>query len=60
LVSLDQDRRQELYDEFFTFVQEESFYVAVGHLPAVFIARPEVEGVRIVGGRLLFNEARLQ
>ncbi len=60
LVSLDQDRRQELYDEFFTFVQEESFYVAVGHLPAVFIARPEVEGVRIVGGRLLFNEARLE
>ena len=59
LVTLDQDRRQELYNEFFTFVQEESVYVAVGHLPAVFVARPEAEGVRIVGGRLLFNEARL-
>lgn len=59
LVSLDQDRRQEIYDEFFTYVQEQSFYVAVGHLPAVFVARPEVEGVRIVGGRLLFNEAQL-
>lgn len=58
-VSLDQNRRQQLYDEFFTFVQEQSFYAAVGHLPAVFVARPEVEGVRIVGGRLLFNEARL-
>jgi peptide/nickel transport system substrate-binding protein len=59
LVSLDQDRRAEIYDEFFTTVQEESYYVAVGHLPAVFVARPEVEGVRIVGGRLLCNEARL-
>lgn len=57
--SLDQDRRQELYDEFFTHVQEQSYYVAIGHLPAVFMARPEVEGVRIVGGRLLFNEARI-
>lgn len=59
LVTLDQDRRKELYDRFFTHVQEQSYYVAVGHLPAVFVARPEVEGVRIVGGRLLFNEARL-
>jgi peptide/nickel transport system substrate-binding protein len=59
LVSQDQERRQELYDAFFTRVQEEAFYVAVGHLPAVFVARPEIEGVRIVGGRLLFNEARL-
>jgi len=59
LVSLDQGRRQQLYDEFFTFVQEQSFYAAVGHLPAVFVARPEVRDVRIVGGRLLFNEASL-
>ncbi len=58
-VSLDQERRQELYDQFFTHVQEQAYYVAVGHLPAVFMARPEVEGVRIVGGRLLFNEARI-
>jgi peptide/nickel transport system substrate-binding protein len=57
--SLDQERRQELYDELFTYVQEQAFYVTVGHLPAVFLSRPEVEGVRILGGRLLFSEAQL-
>lgn len=58
--TVDSERRQELYDEFFTFVQEQAYYVAVGHLPAVFVQRPEVEGVRIVGGRLLFNEASIE
>ena len=54
-----QDTRQSIYDAYFTYVQDQSLYVAVGHLPPVFISSPEVEGVRIVGGRLLFNEARL-
>lgn len=57
--TVDPERRKVLYDEFFTFVQEEAIYVAVGHLPAVFVQRPEVEGVRIVGGRLLFNGASI-
>lgn len=60
LVSLDEARRRVLYDQFFTFVQAEALYTAVGHLPAVFVSRPEVQGVRIVGGRLLFNEASLR
>lgn len=59
LTTLDRDKRQAIYDEFFTYTQDQSLSVTLGHVPQVFVARPEVDGVRIMGARLLLSGASL-
>jgi peptide/nickel transport system substrate-binding protein len=57
LTTLDQDKRQAIYDAFFTYTQHQSLSVTLGFLPQVFVSRPEVNGVWVLGARLLFTEA---
>ena len=57
--TVDRDERLTIYASYFTNVQEQSLSVTIGYVPSVFIARPEVDGVRIMGGRLLLTEATL-
>ncbi|MDX2004660.1 MAG: ABC transporter substrate-binding protein [Meiothermus sp.] len=55
LVTLNRQQRQRLYDQYFEIVQRESLFLTVGHLPAVFVARPEARGLRIYTNRLLME-----
>lgn len=55
--TVDREERQKIYNEYFKFVQENSLLVPIAHKPYIFVARPEVHGVRIVGNRVMFHEA---
>lgn len=60
LKSTSRRTRQGLYDQYFNIVQDQSLFITVGHLPAVFVSRPEINGVRIYTNRLLFDGAWLR
>jgi peptide/nickel transport system substrate-binding protein len=58
--TLDRDQRIEIYEEYFTHVQENALVAPIGHKPYIFVARPEVQDLRIVGNRVMFHSAWLE
>jgi peptide/nickel transport system substrate-binding protein len=60
LKSTSRRTRQTIYDQYFNIVQDQSLFITVGHLPAVFVSRPEINGVRIYTNRLLLDGAWLR
>jgi peptide/nickel transport system substrate-binding protein len=60
LVTLDRETRQQLYNEYFTIIQENAYVASVAFKPEVTAIRPEVGGVQFPGGRLLFDSAYIR
>jgi len=55
LITLDQEERQALYDQYFDIVMDNAYVASVAFKPEVTVIRPEVAGVQFPGGRLLFE-----